>query len=189
MFPLINAVETCTEDLFNMAAQSNTVSSVDLDICQWWINGINNPTTVAVNHLRQLEYRGVGKIQVPKGNYSSVTMKELYPHGTNTEVFQRELTRIKRYNEVSKFLEENPFQPDIATKFLDSLLNTGLLGAKTDEQVDELLTIDSIDLNIPMINLDVDNSGIAPADDATALDAIFALDISKSLGWIDAKQT
>ena len=27
------------------------------------------------------------------------------------------------------------------------------------------------------------------ADDATALDAIFALDISKSLGWIDAKQT
>ena len=190
LFPLINAVEACTEDLYNMATQSTKACSVDLDICQWWINGINNPNTVVVDHLRQLENRGVGKIQVPTGNYQSVTMKQLHPHGTKTEVFQDELKKLKRYDEASTFLANNPFQPVVATMFLDSLLRTGLLGAKTDKEVDELLAIDTIELNIPTINHEQDNNAeVAPAEDAAALDAIFALDVSKTLDWIDGPQS
>ena len=130
-------LDSCTENLFVLATTSSTLSSPDVRIFQWWINGVNDGDTSALDHLRQLEKSGMG-YRLPKSKViPGIKMKHIYPNGPNTQLFQQELDKLKRHFQAFESLASDPtFDPcsEETSLHLDGML--ALFQVKGDDQVE-----------------------------------------------------
>ena len=137
-------VDSCTENLFILATTSSSLSSPDVSIFEWWINSVNDGNTSALDLLGQLEKSGMG-YRLPKSKViPQIKMQHIYPNGPETQLFQQELNKLKRYLQASESLAADPkFDPcsEETSLYLDGMLS--LFQVKGNDQVDETLLIEN----------------------------------------------
>ena len=181
-------LENCTEKLFELATNSSTISRHHLTMFQRWIDCLNDGDMPALYPLQQLEKWGLGHTSIlrSQGATQHIKVKDVYPNGPNTEIFQQALDDLNNYYRASDFLASIPdFDPisDETTQHFDGLLTS--FGAEGDEHVNELLSIETPGLwevlDVPPINQEQDNLPGAPASDAEAID--YTLGIIKLPLW------
>ena len=175
-------LNNCTEKLFVLATNSSSSSSHHLTMFQWWIDCLNNEDMPALHLLQQLEKCGLGYTSFlrSQGATQHIKMKDVYPNGPNTEIFQQALDDLNNYYRASDFLASIPdFDPisDETTLFFDGMLTS--FGVEGDEHVNELLSIENPGLwealDVPPVNQEQDNLPGAPASDAEAIDYILGI--------------
>ena len=175
-------LENCTEKLFELATNSSTISRHHLTMFQRWIDCLNDGDMPALYPLQQLEKWGLGHTSIlrSQGATQHIKVKDVYPNGPNTEIFQQALDDLNNYYRASDFLASIPdFDPisDETTRYFDGLLTS--FGVEGDEHVNELLSIETPGLwevlDVPPINQEQDNLPGAPASDAEAIDYILGI--------------
>ena len=181
-------LENCTEKLFELATNSSTISRHHLTMFQRWIDCLNDGDMPALYPLQQLEKWGLGHTSIlrSQGATQHIKVKDVYPNGPNTDIFQQALDDLNNYYRASDFLASIPdFDPisDETTRYFDGLLTS--FGVEGDEHVNELLSIETPGLwevlDVPPINQEQDNLPGAPASDAEAID--YTLGIIKLPLW------
>ena len=146
---LDNTTEELYEGIVHMVERQLFSDSTDcqwwLNFCQWWLNGMNNPCALVVDHLYDVENAAVGfdfdnlrvwmnqDARFKKSIVGSVFMKDIYPCGPPTQLFQMQLEKMMERNNARATME-------LADKQLEGWLK--VLGVESDEEVDELLMLD-----------------------------------------------
>ena len=178
-------IDRYTEDLYNIATNPTNLSSTNPQFCQCWIDSLNNPNTLALAHLQKYVKNSNMILHHPEASYDLIAMIDLCPNGPNLQIFQQQIHSLIRFQEASNFLEQNPFNQDLASIFLESVLH--LMNIHDDQQVDELLLLDSFDITfippLPEENQSYQNDEIMlqPDDDNnTSIDALLGLNINNS---------